>query len=253
MNAGHRSGHERPSEVLLRSLWRAPLRARAIELSVFLVFFVAGFLLFGSGLLSAYDELRYHVSGTETDATVIAKKSLPYGRRGTRPGVSYRFTTPDGRKAEGEGIIEPELLEKLRPDSLLSVTYLADEPSINRPRASSEWGAMLVAFPIGALSMALGGGLGWFILGPIFRMWRLVRVGVPAEGTVLGIESAAISFSRRVQSQIRYRYQDRLGGIHEGKSRPMDASDLEGWKPGARGAILYEPRRPDRSIWLGKT
>jgi hypothetical protein len=112
---------------------------------------------------------------------------------------------------------------------------------------------MLVAFPIGSLSMALGGGLGWFILGPIFRIWRLVRVGVPAEGTVIDIEGAAISFSRRTQWQIRYRYVDRLGQIREGKSRPMDAGDLEIWKPGARGAILYDPRRPDRSIWLGET
>ena len=102
------------------------------------------------------------------------------------------------------------------------------------------------------MSIGLGSGLAWFILAPVFRVWRLLRVGVAAEATVLGIESAAISFSRRVQSQIRYRYQDRLGGTHEGKSRPMDAGDLESWKPGARGAVLYDPRRPERSVWLGE-
>jgi hypothetical protein len=33
----------------------------------------------------------------------------------------------------------------------------------------------------------------------------------------------------------------------------MAAGDLEGWKPGARGEVRYDPRRPDRSIWLGKS
>jgi hypothetical protein len=234
-----------------RSLWLDPLRARAIELSVFMIFFVAGVLLVGSGLRAAYEELRYRRSGEEIEASVVAKKNIPSGRRGTRPGVSYRFTTPDGREFEGERVLEPDLLEKLQPGRPLTVVYLPDRPATNRPRGSSEAGAMLFAFPIGAVSTALGGGLAWFIFAPIMRIRRLVRVGVPAEATVLGIDSAAISFSRRIQSQIRYRYQDRLGGIHEGKSRPMEASDLERWKPGARGAILYDPRRPDRSVWLG--
>jgi hypothetical protein len=236
-----------------RSLWLDPLRARAIELSVFMIFFVVGVLLFGSGLLAAHEELRYRRSGEEIEATVVAKKDMPSGRRGTQPGVSYRFTTPGGRAFEGERIIpEPALLEKLQPGSPLTVVYLPDRPATNRPRGSGEWGAMLVAFPIGILAMGLGGGLAWFILRPIFRIWRLLRIGVPAEGTVLDVGSAAVSFSRRVQSQIRYRYQDRLGGIHKGKSRPMEAGDLGSWKPGARGAVLYDARRPDRSIWLGE-
>ena len=251
---GLRIGYKPQSGVPPEALWLAPLKARAIEVSVFLIFFVVGVLLFGSGLLAAYEELRFRLSGREVEASVSAQKSIPSGRRGTLPGVSYRFTTPDGRQFEGERIIpEPDLLAKLQPGSPLAVAYLPDRPTTNRPRGSSDWAAMLVAFPIGALAMGLGGGLAWFILRPIFRIWRLVRVGVPAEGAVLAIERAAISFSRRVQSQIRYRYRDRLGGIHEGKSPPMEASDLEGWTPGAHGEVRYDPRRADRSIWLGKT
>ena len=252
MKGGHGNARKQETAAPLERLWQAPLKARALELSVFLIFLVAGALLFGNGLIAAYEEWRYRVSGEETEATVVAKKSIPSGRRGTLPGARYRFTTSDGIEIEGERILpEPESQEELQPGSALTVVYLPDRPTMNRPRGSSEWSAMLVSFPIGSLMMALGGALSWFILAPVFRVWRLVRVGVPAEATVSGIGSAAISFSRRVQRQIRYRYQDRFGRMHDGKSHPMEASETESWKEGDRAAIRYDPRRPDRSIWLG--
>src|SRR5688572_6989362 len=64
MKAGERIGDKLQSGLPPRSLWLDPLRARAIELSVFMIFFVVGVLLLGSGLLAAYEELRYTSPGT---------------------------------------------------------------------------------------------------------------------------------------------------------------------------------------------
>jgi hypothetical protein len=98
MKAGHGNARKQEPAAPLERLWQAPLKARAIELSVFLIFLVAGALLFGNGLIAAYEEWRYRVSGQETEATVIARTSVPSGRRGSLPGARYRFTNPTGSR-----------------------------------------------------------------------------------------------------------------------------------------------------------
>ncbi len=104
----------------------------------------------------------------------------------------------------------------------------------------------------GLILTAIGGRLVSTALGRLRTEERLLREGLSAEAEVVAVEETNVRFNRQRQWVIRYRYTDRMGEAHEGRSGYLDPDEAAAWKTGDRGVARFDPRRPAVSIWLGK-
>jgi len=104
----------------------------------------------------------------------------------------------------------------------------------------------------GLIVAAIGGRLVGTALGRLRTEERLLREGLSAQAEVLAVEETNIRFNRLRQWVIRYRYDDRAGEAHEGRSGYLDPDEAAAWNPGDHGVARFDPRRPSVSIWIGK-
>lgn len=58
-------------------------------------------------------------------------------------------------------------------------------------------------------------------------------------------------YNKRFQWQIHYRYVDRMGAEHRGRSGYLEPEEAAAWKVGDKGVVRFDPRTPARSIWVG--
>ncbi|TMD26439.1 MAG: DUF3592 domain-containing protein [Chloroflexi bacterium] len=80
---------------------------------------------------------------------------------------------------------------------------------------------------------------------------RLQTAGVQVQGTVVEVVSANVRVSGRTLARVRYRYADEHGGEHAGQSESVAPDVAEAWQGRGKGSVLYDPERPDASVWLG--
>ncbi len=112
----------------------------------------------------------------------------------------------------------------------------------------------LLAFPlIGVIIAAVGAVLLRRGLLQVRREQRLRRVGVPAEATITAVEETNFRYNRVRQWIVRYRYVDRTGQMHEGKSGYLNPEEAEIWEVGQTARVLFDPERPSESMWFGDT
>jgi hypothetical protein len=104
----------------------------------------------------------------------------------------------------------------------------------------------------GLILTAIGGRLVTTALRRLRTEERLLREGLSAEAEVIAVEETTVRFNRQPQWVIRYRYTDRMGEAHEGRSGYLDPEEAAAWSPGDRGVVRFDPRRPGVSIWIGK-
>jgi hypothetical protein len=195
--------------------------------------------------------------GVVTDGTVLDKESTRTTRqkRGgateitTTYSVRYRFGIGAGAAFEAQQPVSEETWKPLHQNDRVAVRYLPDDPAVNRLDAERQSGRRTLA-AIGGLVAAVGVGfLAAGILG-VRRIRGILLHGVPAKATVTAIDTRSVR--GRSSYVIRYRYHDEAGADRNGCSLPLAADEVAGWKVGATARIRVDPRRPERSAWVGK-
>jgi hypothetical protein len=71
---------------------------------------------------------------------------------------------------------------------------------------------------------------------------------VVVEGTVVAVEPAP----DRTRFRIRYRYRVASGAPQHGFSGWIGGDEAAGWQAEDRGAVGYDPDRPEVSEWIGE-
>jgi len=79
----------------------------------------------------------------------------------------------------------------------------------------------------------------------------LRREGLTAEGQVTSLQESSMRYNKRYQWQIHYRYTDRMGAEHRGRSGYLEPEETVAWPVGTKGVVRFDPRDPARSIWVG--
>lgn len=219
------------------------------------IFLVVGLLIaiISAGML--WQEGRFASEGESAEGVVLGRSIRQADAsedRSTEYHVRYRFTTSDGRVVDGSDGVSFERWETLVEEGPITVEYLFGDPGQNR--ASGGDGAIVLYSMVGIGLLVLGVGLAictWQLrrLRLTHQLWR---DGVAIEGTVVRVEPANVTFNNRPLFRLRYEYGDQAGARHDGTSGLLAWEDVEGWQPGDRGAIRYDPRRPELSAWIGE-
>ncbi|MGH2429897.1 MAG: hypothetical protein ACRDGV_13635 [Candidatus Limnocylindria bacterium] len=219
------------------------------------IFLIAGLLmtLIGAGL--AWREGRFASEGHSAEGVVLGRSIRQADAaedRSTEYHVRYRFTTSDGQVIDGTDDVSFDRWEMLVEEGPITVEYLRGDPGQNRAAGGDE--AIVVYAMVGVGLLALGVGLAITTrqLRRLRLMHRLWREGVAIEGTVVRVEPANVTFNNRPLFRLRYEYGDQAGARHDGTSGLISWEEAEGWQPGDRGAVRYDPRRPELSAWIGE-
>jgi hypothetical protein len=110
----------------------------------------------------------------------------------------------------------------------------------------------LYLFPvIGVVLTAAGTAISRSALQRVRLEQYLRREGLTAEGEVTALQETSMRYNKRFQWQIHYRYTDRMGAEHRGRSGYLEPEEAAEWKVGATGVVRFDPRAPARSIWVG--
>jgi hypothetical protein len=73
---------------------------------------------------------------------------------------------------------------------------------------------------------------------------------MPAQGTIVAIEPSNVSVNRVRQWNVRYRYADHLGRLHEGRSGPIAPEDAHAVTVGSVVDVRFDRAAPDESVWV---
>ncbi|MGQ0609406.1 MAG: hypothetical protein ACT4OQ_13230 [Chloroflexota bacterium] len=231
------------------------LARRSLWLLFGVIFVVAGLLLAIISAGMVWQEGRFAGEGHSVEGVVLGRsirQADAAENRSTEYHVRYRFTTSDGQVVDGSDGVSFERWEMLIEEGPITVDYLLDDPGQNRVAGGDD--AIVQSFMVGIGLLVLGVGLAictWQLrrLRLTHRLWR---EGVAIEGTVVRVEPANVTFNNRPLFRLRYEYGDQAGTRHDGTSGLLSWEDVEGWQPGDRGSIRYDPRRPEQSAWIGE-
>jgi hypothetical protein len=226
---------------------------RTLFLFIGVLFMGVGLIFVYTGLQDATRERAYQTRGQVIEAVVVSKSIQRASRDGnsrTKYEVAYRFTTPDGRTTEGVDAVAVEAWEGLEPGSPFKITYLPEAPETSRAEDSGGMGSPLGMMGLGSLLAVVGAVLLVTTAIPLWRERRLLRHGVPAQGTVLGIERSNVAVNRVRQWNVRYQYQDHFGRPQEGTSGPLPPAAVEGVEVGDTVEVRFDRERPERSAFV---
>lgn len=204
------------------------------------------------GLSMWWQSSRYGEEGVHVEGMVLSRDVIPAsGRQSTRYRVRYRFRTREGATYENTQNVDVEVWEKLQERGPVEVEYLHGSPRSNRVAGQSGQAGVLVFSLLGGFFSFAGGGLLVFSLVRVAARRRILRIGTPAEAVVLAVEQTNLSVNRVRQWRLRYRYRDVVGMEHEGKSGYLSPETASSWSQGDTCQVKYDPRRPEKSAWLG--
>lgn len=216
----------------------------------------APFLFIGIyvGAQTVTQKERLQKEGQVTQGIVLTKSIGSSGRNSSpQYWVTYRFTTPDGHVVKDSAQVSVEVWDRLEERGSIQVTYLAQAPQSHRVEGQEDdWVLPIVFTILGGVFTSLGGFVFLRGLGQVRRARCLEREGMIAEGTVLEIRPSTISINDVPQWAIHYRYQDHLGKTHEGQSGPLSPEEAHAWQVGDTGAVRFDRRHPQDSVWVGK-
>lgn len=115
------------------------------------------------------------------------------------------------------------------------------------------WAGMAIALVTSAGLMAGGIALLWRGIGDIRARRALARTGTPTTGRVVRVEASALTINDVTQLAVRFRYRDGEGREHEGVTPSMAPEDANLWREGGEGHVRYDPVRPSRAVWMGRS
>jgi hypothetical protein len=222
----------------------------------FWVFFGSIWLLVGLPfvLLAGYfilQERQLATTGRVVDAMVLTKDMTRSGDARHRS-VRYRFTTAEGRTIEGESEVRESVWSPLTERGPVPVAYLPNRPSVNRVVGSSELTMLLIFSFVGCLLSIAGGTIVTVAVRKARLRTRLLTAGVRASATVAEITAMNLRVNGRTQWKLQYEYRDSRNRPHR-QSLYLEADEARRWKPGDIGDVLFDPNRPGRAVWLGRT
>jgi uncharacterized protein DUF3592 len=212
-----------------------------------------GLILLYSGVQDANRERAYQKQGQVVEAVVLdktIKRAAREGNTSTRYEIAYRFTTADGRTAEGSDAVSVEEWEALEPGSPFKITYLPGAPEESRAQGSGGLASPYIMMGLGSLLALVGGVLFVRTAARFWRQRRLLREGMPAQGTVLAIEPSKITVNRVRQCIVRYRYEDQFGRPHEGSSGPLPPEEAHAVGVGDPVEVRFNQERAEESVWV---
>ncbi len=219
-----------------------------------LPFFLIGLYL---GIQHGTVSSRLDAEGRSVEGMVLTKSvrssSSGSGRSHSSPTyeVTFRFLTPGGlikRTAQ----VTVDTWERLVEREPIGVVYLPDDPEHFRIEGqTSGWFLPTIFTLIGAVFTFAGAGIWLSARRQARTRARLERDGMTAEGTVVEVRPGTIRINRVQQLNLLYRYHDSQGKSHLGKIS-LSPEEAQGWREGDTGRVRYDPRRPQKSIWMGK-
>ena len=114
---------------------------------------------------------------------------------------------------------------------------------------------------LGLFALMLAALIIWFVRELVLgirevKSWRrILTSGAPARGTVSLIEEKRQRLGRFTWTPgwiISYRYGDKSGRVHSGESGYLSRREAARWRTRDSCLIIYDPARPDASVWIGK-
>lgn len=219
------------------------------------------FLIIGLslGAQHIYVNKRLAAEGRTVDGMVLTK-AITYsssntssrdGSRNPTYHVTFRFLTRIAL-VTGEAEVTVDAWDALVEREPIQVTYVPDTPQYHRVEGqASGWWQPAIFTGMGGLFTSLGG---FILLRARSRMRsgeQVQREGVMTEATVVELRWAHIRINRVQQCLLRYCYQDDCGTSHIGTEH-LSPDEADTWKVGDTGRVRYDPRRPNRSVWIGK-
>lgn len=215
-------------------------------------FLAVGLVFLDMGIDGLREEQRYQNEGRRVQAVVATKSIRPASRDGnssTKYETTYRFAAVDGRTVEGTDTVSVETWEGLQAGSRLDVTYLPARPHASRATSASNMESALAAIGLGGLFALIGGFFFLTNAVKIWRRWRILRTGTPAEGTVLAIEPTNTQINRTRQWEVRHQYRDPAGRIHEGTSGNLAPDEAHAYAIGGAVKLRFSREHPEESAW----
>lgn len=217
---------------------------------------VVGLLVVFALVTPMRDELALLSDGVTTQGTVVRKEARsrgPYSQ--SRYYAAYEFRASDGRPVRGLSQINSYAYDRLVEGAPVQVEYLPSDPTVNRlVDGATRWLVLVpsIVAPILLINLGIAGVA-------MLRAWqtaslhhRLLRDGTQASGRVTKVARAMLRVNKRQMYRVSYEYQDSLGRSHGGTSAMMPEDEARSWRPDDVGPVLYDPRRPTASIWLGR-
>jgi hypothetical protein len=168
--------------------------------------------------------------------------------------VIFQFAPVQLEIVRGRAEVTEDVWDHLEERGPISVTYLPDSPQSHRVPGQTKADLVLTSvFAIlGGILSSLGGLVLFKARAAQQRNERLRRGGFLAEATITGIDPANIRINGVQQWKLRYRFQDAQSTVHEGSS-VMSPEEAPQWQVGRTGQVRYDPRKPGRHIWIGKS
>lgn len=199
---------------------------------------------------------RLQREGRIAEGIVVAKHRRGGGSSSEAPAyrVEFRFNAPAGDAITGSANVDAKTWDALAEGAPLSVRFAHGAPQLHRIAGETSE-RLLLASIFGALGVALstlGGFIVWRAASQRAFARRMVHEGVPAQAEVTEVQPCGYRINRVQQWQVRYRYHDHLGRLHEGKSPAMAPELAQRWKLGDRAEIRYQRDRAQRSIFVDR-
>ncbi|MEX1171838.1 MAG: DUF3592 domain-containing protein [Chloroflexota bacterium] len=217
------------------------------------IWLLAGLVMLVVAIGMALQERQWGAEAVRTTGIVLTKDIIPADSdSSTEYRVRFRFTTQDEVTVEGSQEVEVGTWEELTEREPVEIYYLPSSPSSARLEPAAGLFMVVIFFLFGAVFGGIGGVLVVRAVRGLFRARDLLRSGVDAEATVTRVEQTNVSFNRRLQFRVHYRYRDQQGGGHEGDSGYLEWEEASIWNEGDRVAIRYDPIRPAQSLWVGR-
>jgi len=219
------------------------------------------FLIIGLsiGAQHLYVNNRLAAEGRTVDGMVLTK-AITYSssNSNSRGGsgnatyhVTFRFLTR-GELVTGEAEVTVDAWDALVEREPIQVIYVPDAPQHHRVEGQSSGWIVPVSFTVlGGFFTSLGGFILLRARSRLRIREQVQREGATTEATVVELRWANIRINRIQQCLLRYRYQDDRGTIHTGTEH-LSPDEADTWKVGDTGRVRYDPRRPNRSVWIGK-
>jgi hypothetical protein len=175
-----------------------------------------------------------------------SKNSDPYS-------IEFRFTTQEGRQIKGRAKVTRDEWELLKERGTVKVGYLPGNPQIHRvPGQAGDSVAALIFSLVGGVFSLLGAFIFGFGFARSRRNRQIAHTGMGAQAQVDEVSETNFSVNGIRQVSVHFTFRDAAGREVRGKSEPMSPGEGKLWKPGDRGAVRYDARAPQKSVWLGK-
>lgn len=203
-----------------------------------------------TAMVQTFRELRYGRDGIIVDGAVVSKQKRATSRE--KDMVRYRFETPWGEEIESQSTVGSTAWESLRERGPIRVQYLLSNPGTNRPAGEGGWGEPILLVLFGGVFAVIGGLMFRSGFAGYRRDQRLRREGVASEATVAAVMPGNLTINRVTQYVITFSFTDPQGRTWEGRSGEMPPEEAWVWRSGDKGQILFNPKNPAESIWIGK-